>query len=169
MLPTPNTPTHQPTSPPTNQPTNSPAHQMRQSKWYKGLARVAQWMDRYYIDPLLGVVPGGWGDMVSALLAVPFVWFSLTVVRSVPLSLAIVYNVLKDVALGLIPFFVGDLLDVFSKPYARNMRLIEGFIEGDEQITKEVNRKAWTFAAAIVGCIALIIAMVWALISIFQK
>nr|MBP7857400.1 DUF4112 domain-containing protein [Prevotella sp.] len=99
----------------------------------------------------------------------PFVWFSLTVVRSVPLSLAIVYNVLKDVALGLIPFFVGDLLDVFSKPYARNMRLIEGFIEGDEQITKEVNRKAWTFAAAIVGCIALIIAMVWALISIFQK
>jgi hypothetical protein len=137
------------------------ATEIRGSALYKTLSKVAVWMDRYYIDPVLGIAPGGWGDLLSAVLAVPFVWFSLTVVRSVPLSLAIVFNVLKDIAVGLIPFFVGDVLDVFSRPYARNMRLVEGFIEGDQTVIREVNRKAWSFALAIVACIALIVGMVW--------
>ena len=143
------------------------AEEIRSSGLYKLLAKMAVWMDRYYIDPVLGIVPGGVGDTVSALLALPFVWFSMSVVRSVPLTLAIVYHVLKDVALGLIPFFVGDVLDILSRPYARNMQLVEGFLDGDDAVVKDVNRKAGLFAAAIVGCIAIIVALIWGITRLF--
>ncbi len=135
---------------------------------YRALAKLSDWMDRYYIDPILGIIPGGWGDTLSAVMMLPFIGFSLLVVRSMPLTLAIVYNVLKDVIVGLIPFFVGDILDVFSHSYTRNMRLIRGFVEKDKAIVHEVNRKAWGFAAAIVLCIVIIVLLVKLTIMLFS-
>lgn len=139
------------------------------SRSYKILSEMTKWMDRYYIDPILGLVPGGWGDTLSAILLLPFVWFSLFVVRSVPLTLAVVYNTLKDIAMGLIPFFVGDLLDVFNHSYMRNMTLIQGFIDDDKAVVREVNRKTWFFALAIVLCIAVIVLLIWLTIFLVKS
>lgn len=135
---------------------------------YKALATLSDWMDRYYIDPILGIIPGGWGDTVSALLMLPFIGFSLLVVKSVPLTLAVVYNVLKDIIVGLIPFFLGDILDVFSRSYTRNMRLIQGFVEKDKAVIHEVNRKAWAFVGAILLCIAVIVLLVKLTVMLFS-
>lgn len=139
-----------------------------ESRSYKLLSRLAQLMDRYYIDPILGIVPGGWGDTVSAILLVPFIWFSLFVVKSVPLTLAVIYNALKDVIMGLIPFFVGDILDVFSRSYKKNMNLIQGFLDNDKQVIQEVNRKTWFFAGAILLCIAIIVLLVKLTVYLFS-
>lgn len=130
------------------------------SRSYKIMSALTKWMDRYYIDPVLGLIPGGWGDTISAIMLVPFVWFSACVVRSLPLTLAVVYNALRDMAVGLIPFFVGDILDVFNHSYLRNMKLIQGFIDGEQAVVRDVNRKSWFFAAAIVLCIAAIVLLV---------
>jgi hypothetical protein len=127
---------------------------------YKVMSKITEWMDKYYIDPILGLVPGGWGDTVSAVMTLPFLWFSLFVVKSVPLSLAVLYNVTKDIAIGLIPFFLGDLFDIFSHSYMRNMRLIQGFIDDDRAVVHEVNRKAWFFAGAILAFIAIIVLLI---------
>lgn len=135
---------------------------------YKILTKVAQWMDRYYIDPILGLVPGGWGDTISMLMIVPFIWFSLFVVRSIPLTLAVVYYALKDVVLGLIPFFLGDFLDIFNRSYRRNMQLIQGFIDGDKTITRNVNSKVWFFAGAILLCIVVIVLLVKLTVALFS-
>lgn len=130
------------------------------SRSYKIMARVARWMDRYYIDPLLGLVPGGWGDAISAFMVLPFIWFSMFVVRSLPLTLAVIYNALRDVVMGLIPFFVGDIIDAFNRSYVRNMRLVQGFIDDDREIVREVRRKSWYFAIAIIVFIAVIVLLV---------
>ncbi len=130
------------------------------SRSYRLMSKLTELMDKYYVDPILGLVPGGWGDTVSALMVVPFIGFSLFVVKSVPLTLAVVYNALKDIVMGLIPFFVGDILDVFSHSYVRNMELIQGFIDDDRKVVHEVNRKSWFFAGAILLCIVVIVLLV---------
>ncbi|MBM6992364.1 MAG: DUF4112 domain-containing protein [Prevotella sp.] len=127
---------------------------------YRLMSKLTQLMDKYYVDPILGLMPGGWGDTISAVMIVPFVWFSLFVVKSVPLTLAVIYNALKDIVMGLIPFFVGDILDVFSHSYVRNMALIQGFIDDDRSVVREVNRKSWFFAGAILLCIAIIVLLI---------
>lgn len=140
-----------------------------ESRTYRLMQQTARLMDRYYLDPIIGLIPGGVGDTLQTLLVVPFLWFSLAVVRSVPLTLALAYYALRDIVVGLIPFFLGDVLDVFNRSYARNMRLVQGFIDDDRQIVSDINRKAWLFVAAIILCIALIVLLIWLSITLLGK
>ena len=64
---------------------------------YRIMVKTAKYMDKYYLDPLIGLIPGGVGDVLSSSLAMPFIYYSLCVVRSIPLTLAVIYNVLLDV------------------------------------------------------------------------
>ena len=121
------------------------------------LQRIARWMDTYYLDPILGfLLPAGVGDFASALMALPFIVFSLFVAKSIPLTLAIINHTLWDILIGLIPFFVGDILDITSRPFLRNMRLIEGYIKGDKHTIRHVRKHVLGTLAAIVLCCFLI-------------
>ena len=92
---------------------------------YRMMTRMARAMDNYYVDPLLGfVVPSGIGDTLTALISLPYVWFSLFVVKSVPLTIAVINNILRDTLIGMIPFFVGDVWDIFYRSYGKNLKLI---------------------------------------------
>ena len=55
-----------------------------------------------------------------------------------------------DVILGMIPFYVGNILDFFNKAYKRNMELVDGWIDGDKQKIEEVKSKAVITAIMIV-------------------
>ena len=61
-----------------------------------------------------------------------------------------IYNALCDIAMGLIPFYIGDVIDVFNKSFVRNFKLIVGFVEGDKKVISEINRKAVRMAVLIV-------------------
>ena len=124
---------------------------------------LTRYMDRYYLDALIGLVPG-WGDAFALLSIIPFVYFSLRVVRSVPLTLAVINNSLRDVLLGMIPFFVGDLIDIFHRANTRNLAMIQGFVDGDEGVIRQVSQRALQSAVAIVVLLLLIGLMVWLLI-----
>ena len=124
---------------------------------------LTRYMDRYYLDALIGLVPG-WGDAFALLSIIPFVYFSLRVVRSVPLTLAVINNSLRDVLLGMIPFFVGDLIDIFHRANTRNLAMIQGFVDGDEGVIRQVNQRALQSAVTIVVLLLLIGLMVWLLI-----
>ena len=82
-----------------------------------------------------------------------------------PLTLAVINNALRDILLGLIPFFVGDIIDVFYRSNTRNMAMVRGFVEGDEAVIKRVNQRAWQAGAVLVVLLALIGLMIWLLIS----
>ncbi len=137
---------------------------LMENKAYQTMEGLTRYMDRYYLDALIGVIPG-WGDAIALLSAVPFVYFSARVIKSVPLTLAILNNALRDVLMGLIPFFVGDIIDIFHRANIQNMQMIQGFVDGDEVIIKQVNQRAWQSAIALVVLLLLIALMIWALIS----
>ena len=83
-----------------------------------------------------------------------------------PLTLAIMNNTLRDVVLGMIPFYVGDIFDIFHRSNRQNMSLIRGFVEGDEQVIHDVNRKAGVSVVIfIILCILLFLMIrlvIWA-------
>ena len=125
---------------------------------------LTRYMDRFYLDAVIGLIPG-WGDAVALLCVVPFVYFSMCIIKSIPLTLAVLNNALRDVLLGMIPFFIGDVIDIFHRANMKNMAMIQGFIDGDEAIIKQVNRRALQSAIVLLVLLLLIALMIWALFS----
>lgn len=137
---------------------------LMENKTYQAMNGLTKYMDRYYLDALFGLVPG-WGDLLTILSAIPFVYFSAKVLKSIPLTLAVLNNSLRDVLLGMIPFFVGDIIDIFHRANTQNMKMVQGFVDGDEAVIKDVNKKATQSAIFLVIMIILIVLMFWALIA----
>lgn len=133
--------------------------EIEESSSYKLTKGIATLMDKWFLDPILGFVPGV-GDVLPSLLLLPSVYVSLVKVKSVPLTLAVIFNILRDAFLGLIPFYIGNVIDFFNRAYLQNMRLIVGYVEDDKYIIDEVNRKAVWTAVLIVVFIGLIWLMI---------
>ena len=85
-------------------------------------------------------------------------------VKSIPLTLAVIYNILMDLLIGAIPFYIGDVLDVFKRSYVDNLKLITGYIEDDKEIINMVNKKAfWTAVFIVVLCWLIYLVISWAI------
>ena len=137
---------------------------LKKSRSYNIMRRVSTYMDQYYLDGVAGLVPGGVGDIATVGFALVHVYFCAFRLRSVPLTLAVLNNVMRDVLMGMLPFFIGDIIDFLNKAHVRNMRLIDGYINNDPAIRQGVRRKAWQCAAILVALIAAVVAMVWLLL-----
>lgn len=134
------------------------------NKAYRIMTILTRYLDRYYLDAIIGLIPG-WGDVVALVSVLPFVYFSLFVVKSIPLTLAVLNNALRDVLLGMIPFFIGDVIDIFHCANTKNLNMIQGFVDGDETIIKQVNRRAFQSVVVLLLLLLLIVLMIWMLIS----
>lgn len=131
---------------------------------YRIMDKTARYMDKYFLDPIIGLIPGGVGDVLSSFLAIPFIYFALVQVKSIPLTLAVICNVLKDALLGSIPFFIGDIIDVFNRSYVANLRLITGYVNDDKSVIHEVNRKAtWSAIFIVILCVLIYFIVKWAI------
>lgn len=131
---------------------------------YRIMDTTAKYMDKYFLDPIIGLIPGGIGDVLSSFLALPFVYFALVQVKSIPLTLAVICNVLKDALLGSIPFFIGDIIDVFNRSYVANLRLITGYVNDDKAVIHEVSRKAiWSAIFIVILCVLIYFIVKWAI------
>lgn len=128
--------------------------EIEMSSSYRMVQGIAKFMDKYLLDPIIGFFVPGIGDILSSVLVLPFIHVSLFKIKSVPLTLAVIYNVLIDVLIGLIPFYIGDIIDVFNRAYLKNARMITGFVEDDKEVISEVNRKAaWMGFMILVLCV----------------
>ena len=134
------------------------------NKAYQTMGILTRYMDRYYLDAILGLIPG-WGDAIALFSVVPFFYFSLCKIKSIPLTLAVLNNALRDFLLGMIPFFVGDVIDIFHRANIQNMEMVQGFIDGDKKVIRKVNRKALQSAIIFVLSLLLIVLTIWALIN----
>lgn len=138
--------------------------EIRRSTSYRMVEDIAKWMDKYFLDAILGLVPS-LGDSLTSLAALPSIYVSLFKVKSVPLTLAVIFNILKDVLIGMIPFWIGNVLDFFNRAYLQNMRLIVGYVEDDKEIIDEVNRKAvGTAILIVIACV-----LIWLMVLLVQK
>lgn len=128
--------------------------EIEQSSSYKYVRTIKIWTDDYLLDGIIGLIPIV-GDVFTQLFNIIYLYVSLFKIRSIPLTLAITYNGLKDILIGIIPY-VGIILDFFHKSYRRNFELIVGFVEDDRQIIRDVNRRAVLVFIGIVITITLI-------------
>lgn len=147
--------------------TNEKQEIIRNSVSYKLVHAIALWMDRRLLDPLIGLVLPGFGDALTSVLAVPYLYLSIVKLKSIPLTLAIVCNILLDVLIGIIPY-IGVVGDVFKRAFTRNAAMIKGYVEGDRAIMQEIDRKAVGMAFLIVILCGLIYAMVLTAVKIVE-
>lgn len=138
--------------------------QLMNSKLYLSMKYITTYLDKYYLDGVAGLVPGGIGDAVTAFFGLTHVYFAMFKLHSIPLTLAVLNNTLRDVLLGLIPFYVGNVIDFFHRSNKKNMALIDGFINDDKAIIKEVNKRALQAAVFLVFFIIAIAMMIALLI-----
>ncbi len=130
--------------------------EIEESAAYRSAHAIAKYMDKWHLDAFVGFLPGGFWDFLTQVLILPYIYVSAVQVRSLPLTLAVIYNGLRDIAIGLIPLWIGNILDFFNRSYLQNIRLIVGFVEDDKEIISEVNRKA-VKSAIMIGVFCFII------------
>lgn len=136
--------------------------QIEKSSTYSLVKGIATVMDKYFVDPIIGLIPVV-GDLITSIFVLPYIYVSFFQIKSIPLTLAVIYNSLIDVLLGFIPV-VGDITDIFHRSYIKNWRLIVGFVEDDRKVINEVNKKAILMGFLIV-VVSLLIFLLWKLIS----
>ena len=122
---------------------------LKESKAYRFLCTITLLADKYFLDALLGFVPSV-GDLVSSVFGLPFIYVTLFKVKSIPLTLAVIYNYLVDILLGSIPFFIGEAIDFFCKAHVKNLDLITHYVEGDKKTIRQVRSKALLTAFLII-------------------
>ena len=59
---------------------------------FQAMTTIKRIMDDFMLDPIVGFFLPAVGDILSALCALPFIYFSLFKVKSVKLTLACIFN-----------------------------------------------------------------------------
>lgn len=127
----------------------------------KTIARV---MDRGFVDPLLGLVLPGAGDLVGSAIGLYVV--SLAFRRRVaPIIIArMLLNLAIDAGIGAIPL-VGDVFDLAWRANDKNIALLESRSAHD-------GKAAWTDWLAVAGAFAALVAVVglaiWAVVAVLR-
>ncbi|HET8542712.1 MAG TPA: DUF4112 domain-containing protein [Anaeromyxobacter sp.] len=118
---------------------------------------------RIGIDPLLGLVPGI-GDALGAILST---WILVVAARlGVPATVLarMGVNVAIDAIVGVIPF-VGDLADFGVKPNARNLRLLDAWLERPAPTRRASRAVVAGIAAGTLLVVAAIAFAAWRLLA----
>lgn len=120
---------------------------------------LARWTDDRLLDPLLGFVLPGVGDVVGALLGLYVVGVAFR--RRLPLvTIArMLLNLGVDALVGAVPI-AGDLFDVAWKANKRNVRLLRERHEARANTVGDWLRVAGAFTL-LVAAVAVPIAAVW--------
>lgn len=123
--------------------------ELQESDSYQLISFITTLSDKYFLDPIIGLFPVV-GDFITSVVGLPFIYVTLVKVRSIPLTLAVIYNYLIDMLLGCIPFWIGDIIDFFNRAHIKNMQLITHYVQDDKGTVNEVNSKALRTAFLIV-------------------
>jgi Domain of unknown function (DUF4112) len=89
---------------------------------------------KFGLDPLLGLIPGG-GDTVSAALSGYIIVEAALMGIPRASLMRMVMNLLLDTVVGTVPV-LGDIFDVFSKANVRNMQIVESHVKAPQPSAK---------------------------------
>lgn len=85
--------------------------------------RFAKILDRYMVDPVVGLVLPGAGDVVGSLLGLYIVGMAVRRGVSGVVILRMLLNLVIDAGIGVIPV-LGDIADALFKANEMNLRLL---------------------------------------------
>jgi hypothetical protein len=125
---------------------------------------VARVLDRYYIDPLIGLfIPGG-GDVLGSLLGVYTVMIAARRKMSPVIIARMLMNLAADAVLGFIPF-IGDLFDIGFKANQRNVVLLEQATEHGGRATA----RDWVLLiGAVLAFLTVMGLIAWGIVALFR-
>jgi hypothetical protein len=85
--------------------------------------KIAYWMDRRYIDPILGFVLPGAGDAIGAGIGLLGIYAAFRL-KAHPVVIArMLIHLAIDSAIGAIPI-LGAVVDIFYRAHTRNLALL---------------------------------------------
>lgn len=128
------------------------------------LVYMAKKYDDWFLDPFVGMIIPGVGDLISSIAVLPALYVAMFKIKSFKLTFAIFYITVLDVLCGIIPG-LGDIVDAFYKTNKKAARWIVGYVEGDPATISEINRSAkW-------GSVMLVVlgVLIWALFSLIMS
>lgn len=123
--------------------------------------------DDFFLDPIIGFILPGIGDVISSLAILPALNVALFKLKSVKLSIAILYIAMLDMLCGIIPI-AGDIVDAFYKSNKKACRWIVGYIEEDPDTLSEINKSAFWGSIMLVIFGLLIYAIFSLIMSLFH-
>lgn len=109
--------------------------------------RIAFWMDKRYLDPILGFVVPGAGDAIGAVIGLLTI-FSAFRMRAHPVIIARMFiNLAADSVVGSIPL-LGAVLDLFYRAHTRNLKLLQTRAEASD--VRAARASDWVVVAGAV-------------------
>jgi hypothetical protein len=127
--------------------------------------KVARVLDQYLVDPVLGLVLPGVGDILGAILGLYIVAIAARRKISPVVIARMLLNLGVDAVIGIIPL-LGDITDFNFKANMRNIRLLESRSAGGGRA------KAADWALVIgagLAFVALLALMIWAISAILRS
>lgn len=104
-------------------PSGASADGASQERYLQLAERIAHWMDRRYVDPILGLLVPGAGDAIGAGIGLLGVYAAFRM-RAHPVVIArMLVHLAVDSLLGSIPI-LGAVVDFFYKAHSRNLALL---------------------------------------------
>jgi hypothetical protein len=98
-------------------------HMARDDRDIEVAAKLARWMDRRMLDPIIGFVFPWAGDVASAALGTYPVFLAWRRGASKALLARMLLNLTVDLLAGTIPV-LGDIWDFFFRAHSRNLELL---------------------------------------------
>jgi hypothetical protein len=89
----------------------------------EGIRALTRVLDHYLVDPLLGLVLPGAGDLIGSMLGLYIVGVAVRRRMSPVIIARMLLNLAIDAGLGLVPLF-GDIADFAFKANDRNLALL---------------------------------------------
>ena len=126
--------------------------------------KMANVLDRYMVDPIVGLVLPGAGDVIGSLLGLYTVGIALRRGVSPVVVARMLLNLGIDAVLGIVPL-IGDLFDAGYKANTKNVELLAQRTEHGGK----ASARDWAF---VVGAALLFVGMltlsVYAIVSLFR-
>jgi hypothetical protein len=126
------------------------------------LSRV---LDKFFVDPILGLIIPGGGDVLGSLLGVYTVMIAARRKVSPVIIARMLMNLAGDAVLGFIPF-LGDLLDFGFKANQKNVELLS---ERVEQHAGRATARDWlVLIGAGLAFVAVMAAVIYGIVALFR-
>ena len=114
---------------------------------------------RIGVDSLIGLVPGI-GDALGAALSTYILGEAVRLGAPKSVLLRMFFNVVLESVIGLVPF-AGDIFDMTWKANARNVKLLERYLDNPVTTTRSSRFLAFGVMAAVFIILALLFFLGW--------
>lgn len=125
---------------------------------------IARVLDDYFVDPLIGFLLPGAGDVIGSVLGIYTIVIAARRKVSPVIIARMLMNLTVDAILGFIPF-VGDLFDAGFKAKKRNLELLVERVEHGGRATA----RDWLIViGAGLAYVAVMALIVWGIVALLR-